>query len=60
MPNVHGQGRGDLFVCIIVETPVRLSTEQKELLEEFEKLETTQNYPHKKGFFEKIKLFFSK
>lgn len=59
MPNVHGQGFGDLLVRVSVETPVKLSTKQKELLKEFSELETEQNHPNKKGFLERIKVFFS-
>lgn len=59
MPNVHGHGHGDLLVKVIVETPVRLSEKQKELLETFQKLETPQNNPHQKSFFEKLKDLFS-
>ncbi|HSX11643.1 MAG TPA: molecular chaperone DnaJ [Chlamydiales bacterium] len=58
-PNVHGQGHGDLLVRISVETPVKLSEKQKELLRSFEKLESPQNNPRKKGFMEKLKVFFS-
>lgn len=58
LPNVHGHGKGDLLVEIHVETPVQLSGKQKELLEEFQKLETPKNSPQKKSFFEKIKSCF--
>ncbi len=58
-PNVHGQGQGDLLIRISVETPVRLSEKQKELLRAFEELESPQNHPRKKTFLEKIKVFFS-
>lgn len=58
-PNVHGQGHGDLLIRISVETPVRLSEKQKELLRAFEELESPQNHPRKKTFFEKLKGFFS-
>jgi molecular chaperone DnaJ len=58
-PNVHGQGQGDLLLRIIVETPVKLSSKQKELLRSFEETETPQNHPHKKSFFDKLKGFFS-
>ncbi len=58
-PNVHGQGHGDLLVRVTVETPVKLSEKQKELLHSFEKLESPQNHPRKKTFLEKIKVFFS-
>jgi molecular chaperone DnaJ len=58
-PNVHGQGQGDLLIRITVETPVKLSEKQKDLLRSFEELETPSNHPRKKGFLEKIKAFFS-
>lgn len=58
-PNVHGQGHGDLMIRVSVETPVRLSQKQKELLQEFEKLESPQNHPRRKTFLEKLKGFFS-
>lgn len=58
VPNVHGQGQGDLLVKIFIETPVRLSDKQKKLLEDFAKLETENNSPRKKTFFDKMKSFF--
>ena len=58
-PNVHGQGHGDLLVRITVETPVKLSEKQKDLLRSFEELETPSNHPRKKGFLDKLKVFFS-
>lgn len=57
-PNVHGQGKGDLLVSIIVETPQNLSDRQKELLKEFGELEGIDNQPSKRSFMEKIKSFF--
>ena len=59
MPNVHGQGKGDLLVHVIVETPVSLSPKQKELLLEFAKLEKEQNSPRKRSFLDKLKTLFS-
>jgi molecular chaperone DnaJ len=58
-PNVHGKGHGDLLVKILVETPVRLSDRQKEILRSFEELETQNNHPRKKSFSDKVKEFFS-
>jgi molecular chaperone DnaJ len=58
VPNVHGQGNGDLILKIIVETPVKLSSKQKELLHQFEKTLNDQNHPEQKSFFDKIKSFF--
>lgn len=58
-PNVHGQGQGDLLVRVSVETPVKLTEKQKELLRSFEQLESPNNHPRKKTFLDKIKVFFS-
>lgn len=58
-PNVHNQGHGDLLIRISVETPVRLTDKQKELLRSFEALETPNNHPRKKTFLERLKVFFS-
>jgi molecular chaperone DnaJ len=59
-PNVHGQGHGDLLLKIIVETPVKLTPKQRELLQSFEASETPQNFPKKKNFLDKLKTFFTK
>ncbi len=57
-PNVHGRGKGDLLVRVIVETPTKLSGKQKDLLREFAELEGPANLPHNKGFLDKLKGFF--
>lgn len=59
-PNVHGSGKGDLLVNINVETPVNLTTKQKEILKNFQALETDANHPKKKSFFNRLKSFFKK
>ena len=42
MSELHGHARGDMFVEIVVETPINLTKRQQELLREFEKAgETT-------------------
>lgn len=58
-PNVHHKSRGDLIVKLLLETPVNLSDEQKELLEQFATLESEQNSPRKQSFFAKLKNFFT-
>lgn len=58
-PNVHGQGKGDLLVRLFVETPTKLSEQQKKLLEEFSLLENPSNQPKQRGFLDKIKSLFS-
>lgn len=56
--DIHSNRHGDLLVRATVETPVNLTEKQKEFLRNFEKMETPSNYPHKKGFWEKVKAFF--
>lgn len=58
-PNVHGKGKGDLLIRIVVETPTHLTESQKKLLQEFGETEGVDNLPQKKSFMEKIKSFFS-
>ena len=41
-----------------VETPVKLTKKQQELLREFEKAGNAQNSPETTGFFAKVKEFF--
>lgn len=53
-----GGGFGDLVVQVEVETPVKLTKRQRELLEEFQALETAEggkNNPRQAGFFDKLK-----
>lgn len=46
VPHMRGSGRGAHIVTLIVETPEKLSREQKELLEKF-----GESQGHKKGFW---------
>ena len=55
--NVHGYGRGDLIARLIVETPTRLTEEQKQLLERFAQLTGEKTYPITQSFWEKAKKF---
>lgn len=58
-PNVHGKGKGDFLVQVLVETPTHLTSKQKEMLQEFAKTEGIDNHPNKKSFIDKVKSFFS-
>lgn len=58
MAVLNGRGRGDLVARILVETPTRLSKEQKALLEEFRKTETGDECPAAKGFFSRVREMF--
>jgi molecular chaperone DnaJ len=59
---VRGGARGDLFCKVMVETPVKLASEQKELLRKFEaslKANEGRHTPREEGFFEGVKRFFT-
>lgn len=57
MPALRGAGHGDLFIELMVETPVNLTTRQKELLKEFEEL-SEDNNPESNSFFKSVKSFW--
>ena len=57
MPALRGGQTGDMFIELAVETPVNLTSKQKELLKEFEKL-SEENNPESTGFFRKVKTFW--
>jgi molecular chaperone DnaJ len=59
---VRGGARGDLFCRVVVETPVHLSAEQRELvrqLEESLKAYGSRHAPREKGFLEGVRRFFA-
>lgn len=58
MSVINGRGRGDMVVRILVETPTKLSKEQKAILEQFRDTETGDECPASKGFFSRLKDFF--
>jgi molecular chaperone DnaJ len=59
MPVLQGRGFGDLVVQIEVETPTKLSTRQRALLEEFRETETGDECPASQGFFARLKNAFA-
>lgn len=69
LPRVGGRGQGDQLVRLQVETPVKLTARQKELLEEFERIaraahatehgdEGDHGEPRRKSFLDKLKAMF--
>ncbi|MGF1764605.1 molecular chaperone DnaJ [Aliivibrio kagoshimensis] len=60
--SVRGGGVGDLICKLVVETPVKLSSRQKELLKEFEEScggkHAEKHKPKADGFFKGVKNFF--
>jgi molecular chaperone DnaJ len=59
MPVLQGRGQGDLVIQIEVETPTKLSTRQRELLELVRETETGDECPESQGFFAKLKSVFA-
>jgi molecular chaperone DnaJ len=57
--DLHGYGRGDQLVRVVVETPRSMTARQRELLEEFAQLDgKAVNHPLSKGFVDKLKEMF--
>jgi molecular chaperone DnaJ len=57
MPAVRSSQVGDMFIELAVETPVNLTSRQKELLREFEEL-SEDNNPEGTSFFSSVKSFW--
>ncbi len=58
MPVMRNKEYGDLYIQATTEVPVSLTKEQKNLLEQFKKLEDNKTNPFVKDFFEKAKRFW--
>jgi molecular chaperone DnaJ len=56
--HLHGGGRGDQHVRVVVETPTSLSAEQRELLEHFAELGGESSQPQVRGFLDKVRELF--
>ncbi|MCK9554260.1 molecular chaperone DnaJ [bacterium] len=48
--NLHGYGVGDMFVKVFVETPVRMNSKQRKLVEEIKENFSLSNFPDKSAF----------
>jgi molecular chaperone DnaJ len=58
MTILRSAGRGDLYIEVAVETPIRLTKRQKELLQEFDKEGgDAGTHPESEGFFARVKEF---
>lgn len=53
-----GYGLGDQIITVVLETPSKLNSEQRELFEQLSQLEHTKTNPMSRGFFEKVKDLF--
>jgi molecular chaperone DnaJ len=60
MPGLHGRGRGDACYTVVVEVPRKLTGKQRELLEEFQRVSSSEeDGPLVGGFLESLKKLFS-
>ena len=57
MPSIKSSQIGDMFIELAIETPVNLTSQQKELLREFEAL-SEDNNPESKSFFSTVRSFW--
>jgi molecular chaperone DnaJ len=58
LPVLQGFGRGNQRVLVNVTVPRRLTEDQRQLLEEFERLAGAETYEPSEGFFDKLKSAF--
>ena len=59
MPVLRSAQRGDLYIEVAVETPVKLCKRQKELLREFENESKAGCQPEAEGFMARLKEFWN-
>ncbi|MBS1801562.1 MAG: molecular chaperone DnaJ [Acidobacteria bacterium] len=59
VPHLNERGKGDLIVEIRVQTPNKLSRQQKELLRQLSETMTVENTPTSRGIFDKVKEIFN-
>ncbi len=57
MPALRGGAAGDMFIELAVETPVKLTSRQREILREFDQL-SEENNPQGSSFFSSVKNFW--
>jgi molecular chaperone DnaJ len=55
MPVLRSRSHGDMMIQTFVETPVKLTKKQKDLMAEFAKHEGEDTNPESTGFFKKVK-----
>lgn len=59
MPQLNGNGRGDLYVHVEVKVPAKLTRDQRRLLETLAETLPADNQPKEKGIFDKVKDYFA-
>jgi len=59
VPHLSSHGKGDLIVEVRIQTPAKLSKQQKELLRQLSETISVENTPAARGLFGKVKDIFS-
>ena len=59
VPHLNSHGKGDLIVEVRVQTPSKMSKQQKELMKQLSETMTVENTPTARGLFGKVKDIFS-
>jgi molecular chaperone DnaJ len=59
VPHLNSHGKGDLIVEVRVQTPGKLSKQQKDLLRQLAETIAVENTPASRGLFSKVKEMFS-
>ncbi len=57
--HLRGGGKGDLYITAVVEIPKKLTSQQKELLRQFDGTTTSNQYEKKKSFMDRLRDVFS-
>jgi molecular chaperone DnaJ len=59
MPSLHGRGRGDACYSVVVEVPRKLTSRQREILEDYQRVSSGEEQgPLVGGFLESLKKLF--
>jgi len=59
VPHLNSHGKGDLIVEVRVQTPAKMSKQQKELMKQLAETMTVENAPTSRGLFDKVKDMFN-
>jgi molecular chaperone DnaJ len=58
IPHLHGGGRGNMHVRVLVETPTELTREQRALLERLAEISGEDTHPQSRSFLAKVRELF--
>jgi molecular chaperone DnaJ len=59
VPHLNAHGKGDLIVEVRVQTPGKMSKQQKDLMKQLAETMTVENTPRSRGLFGKVRDIFS-